>query len=281
VARLSVLTLALLAVAPACSQSGAPAPLPSARPLTAVGLDFTEAQRAVTRFLEAYAESSEDIRALDQAVGGSDMHEWVRWLEVQNRGTTLTGQVHVDRVRVLEISGDFAAVGVDATVRFSLPGDQVLTRRFQSPFLLAREGAGDRWVVFDAVRDGRSMQESIGLLRPPARASRGGITVEVASVFRFTAGTLVNIVVRNDTSRPVEVATQETTLSTSALPLNGSATNPVLGAPIEPGSRVEGMIEFAPLLLDQAPEAFVLSFAGGNPAPIEVPLPAEAFAGQP
>jgi hypothetical protein len=265
---------------PACSQGGAPATLPPAQPLTGLGLDFTEAQRAVTRFLEAYAESSEDIRALDHAVGGSDMHEWVRWLEVQNRGTSLTGQTELERVRVLEISGDFAAVAVDAAVRFTLPGGQVLTRRFQSPFLLAREGPQGRWVVFDAVRDGRSMQEAIGLIRPPARTSRDGITVEVASVFRFTAGTLVNLVIRNDSRRPIEVAPQETTLSTSALPLNGSATNPVLEEPIEPASRVEGMVEFAPLLLEQEPEAFVLSFTGGR-EPIEVPLPAEAFAEQP
>jgi hypothetical protein len=281
VRRFPSLLLGLFALLPACAGGEAqPANLPPARTLSAAGFDFTEVQRAVGRFLEAYADSSRDIEPLQRAVGGSDLREWVRWLEVQNQEVVLEGEVDVGRVRVLEVSDGFAAVGVDAAVRFTLPDGQVLVRRFESPFFLADEGPGGGWVVFDAVRDGRSMQESIGLLRPPTRVRKDGVTLEVSSVFRFSAGTLVNLVVENSGQRPVEVDPEASTLETTALPAPGSATNSGLARPIQPGDRVEGMIEFPPLLLDQQPVNFSLAFTGDSSEPFQVPLPPEAFAEQ-
>jgi hypothetical protein len=70
------------------------------------------------------------------------------------------------------------------------------------------------------------------------------------------------------------------TLETTALPAPGSATNSGLARPIQPGDRVEGMIEFPSLLLDQQPVNFSLAFAEDSPEPIQVPLPPEAFAEQ-
>jgi hypothetical protein len=281
VRRLASLLLAL-ALLPACAQSEPQAAnLLPARTMSAAGFDFTEVQRAVDRFLQAYAHSSEDIELLERAVGGSDMREWVHWLDVQNQELSLEGTVEVGRVRVLEISGDFAAAGVDAAVRFTLPDGQVLVRRFESPFFLAKQGPGESWVVYDAVRDGRSMQESIGLVRPPARARRDGVSVEVPSVFRFAAGTLVNVVVANEGDRPVRVDPEASTLETTALPAPGRATNPALREPIEPRGRVEGMIEFPPLALEQQPETFTLAFTGDSLGPIRIPLPPEAFEEQP
>jgi hypothetical protein len=282
VRRLASLVLAILALLPACAQSEPQAAnLLPARTVSAAGFDFTEVQRAVDRFLEAYAHSSENIEALERAVGGSDMREWVHWLDVQNQEVSLEGQVELGRVRVLEISGEFAAAGVDAAVRFTLPDGQMLIRRFESPFFLTKHGPGGSWVVHDAVRDGRSMQESIGVVRPPARARGERASIEVSSVFRFTAGTLVNVVVSNEGDRPVRVDPETSTLETTALPAPGRATNPALREPIEPHDSVEGMIEFPPLLLEQQPQTFTLAFVGDSHEPIRVPLPPEAFAEQP
>jgi hypothetical protein len=265
----------------ACS-SGEPggASLPEAQVVVAAGLEFSEIQRAVTRFLDAYAHSTEDIRPLERAVGGSDLQEWVYWLEVQNRGLSMEGRVDLDRLRVLEISGDFAAVGLDATVRFTLPDGGVLVRRFESPMFLAKQGPGDAWVVFDAVRDGRSMQDAIALIRPPVRATAHGLTVQVGSVFRFTAGTLVNLHLTNGTPRPVQVDPQGSSLDPGGLPLQGSATNASLASPLGPGGEADGMIEFPELLLDQPPRTFTLGFSGPAAREITIGLPAQAFTEQ-
>jgi hypothetical protein len=277
VRRRALLLSASLLLLPACAGSeGQQVRLPQARPVTRAGLDLTSVQRAVNRFLGAYAQSSRDIEPLERAVGGEELQEWVYWLEIQNRDNSLDGVLEVHRVRVLEIQGDFAAVGVDATVHFTLPDGSTFGRRFESPVLLAKQGPGEAWVVIDAVRDGRSMQDAIGLIRPPAMVIQNGITVEVPSVFRFTPGTVVNIRVTNDTGRAVRLSASRSTLVSSGIALPGRATNRELRGPIPPGGQVEGMVEFDQIPLEQPPRVFELGFEGE--APIAVQLPPEAFA---
>jgi hypothetical protein len=279
--RLGPSLLVLLLLLPACSSGQQTAAnLPEAQVVEAAGLEFSEIQRAVTRFLDAYAHSAEDIQRLERAVGGSDLQEWVYWLDIQNRGVAMEGQVSIERLRVLEVSGDFAAVGLDATVRFTLPDGGILVRRFESPMFLAKQGPGDAWVVFDAVRDGRSMQDAIALIRPAVRVTAHGLTVEVGSVFRFSAGTLVNLRLSNDSLRPVKVVPQGSSLDPGGLPLQGSATNPALAAPLGPGREVEGMIEFPELPLDQPPRTFTLGLSGPRPGDLTIALPAQPFAEQ-
>jgi hypothetical protein len=271
--------LAILLFLPACTGTeGQQVRLPQAQLITAAGLDLMEVQRAVNRFLEAYAQSSSDIEPLERAVGGEELQEWVYWLDIQNRDVSLDGELEVQRVRVLEIQGEFAAAGVHATVLFSLPDGGTVERRFESPILLSKQGPGDAWVVVDAVRDGRSMQDAIGLIRPPALVAQDRITVEVPSVFRFTAGTLVNLRVTNESDRPVQLSASRSALDAAGFPLAGRATNRALREPIPPGAQVEGMMEFDQIPLEQPPRVFELGFEGETIVPVTVQLPPEAFA---
>ena len=270
------LLLCLVLVLPACAQSQ-PVSLPPAQLITGGGLELTEIRRAAVRFLEAYAQSSSDIEALDRAVVGPDMEEWVYWLGVQNQDLSLPGDLSIDRLRVLNVAGDVATVGIDATVTFSLPGGGDLVRRFESPMLVGRQG--EAWGVFDATRDGRSMQEAIALIDPPARGEDAGVTIEVSSVFRFTAGTAVNVLVANGSPDPVRVDPQRSLLQLGTLPpLRGQVISTSLEAEVAPGDEVEGMIQFPQIPLDRAPSLLGVALRGAQAEGVVVPLPPQAFA---
>jgi hypothetical protein len=274
--RRSSLLLLLLLFLPACSQ-GQQVSLPPAQLVTGGGLELTEIRRAAVRFLEAYARSSTDIESLERAVIGQDLEEWVYWLDVQNQDLALSGDLSIDRLRVLNIADDVATVGLDATVIFELPQGGDLIRRFESPMLMARQG--NSWGVFDATRDGRSMQESISLIDPPARSTDAGITVEVGSVFRFTAGTAVNVLVMNESPRPVRVLPERSLLQVGAFPpIRGHAMSTSLQKGVGPGQEVEGMIEFPPIALERAPSLIGVALRGGPTEVVVVGLPPGAFA---
>jgi hypothetical protein len=141
---------------------------------------------------------------------------------------------------------------------------------------------GDSWGVFDATRDGRSMQESISLIDPPARGAVPGITVEVGSVFRFTAGTAVNVLVVNESSVPVRVHPERSLLQVGAFPpIRGRATTTSLRKAVRPGQEVEGMIEFPPIPLERTPSLVGVTLRGDRTESLVVGLPPEAFASGP
>ena len=274
--RASLLLLSFFVLLPACGQ-GQPTSLPPAQLVTGGGLELTEIRRAAVRFLEAYARSSSNIEALERAVVGQELEEWVYWLDVQNQDLALSGDLSIDRLRVLNVAGDVATVGIDATVTFTLPEGGDLIRRFESPMMVARQG--ESWGVFDATRDGRSMQESIGLIDPPARDADAGVTVKVGSVFRFTAGTAVNILVLNESAGPVRVDPQRSLLQVGAFPpIRGRATSTSLQDEMRPGQQVEGMIEFPPIPLERAPNLVGVALRGRETEGVVVNLPPEAFA---
>jgi hypothetical protein len=274
--RRSSLLLSLLLFLPACSQ-GQQVSLPPAQLVTGGGLELTQIRRAAVRFLEAYARSSTDIESLERAVLGQDLEEWVYWLDVQNQDLALPGDLSIDRLRVLNIAGDIATVGIDATVTFELPQGGDLIRRFESPMLVARQGGS--WGVFDATRDGRSMQESISLIDPPARSTDAGISVQVGSVFRFTAGTAVNVLVVNESAGPVRVQAERSLLQVGAFPpIRGRAMSTSLQEGVGPGQEVEGMIEFPPIALERAPTLVGVALRGGRTEGVVVGLPPKAFA---
>jgi hypothetical protein len=277
--RRSSLLLSLLLLLPACSQ-GRQVSLPPAQLITGGGLELTEIRRAAVRFLEAYARSSTDIESLERAVIGQDLQEWVYWLDIQNQDLALPGDLSIERLRVLNIAGGVATVGINATVTFTLPEGGDLIRRFESPMLVARQD--DSWGVFDATRDGRSMQESISLIDPPARGTDAGITVEVGSVFRFTAGTAVNVLVVNESPGPVRVHPERSLLQVGTLPpIRGRALSTSLQEGLGPGQEVEGMIEFPPIALERPPSLIGVALRGGRTEGVVVGLPPEAFASGP
>jgi len=146
--------------------------------------------------------------------------------------------------------------------------------------LVARQG--DSWGVFDATRDGRSMQESISLIDPPARGTDAGITVEVGSIFRFTAGTAVNVLVVNESPGPVRVHPERSLLQVGTFPpIRGRALSTSLQEGLGPGQEVEGMIEFPPIALERAPSLIGVALRGGRTEGVVVGLPPEAFASGP
>jgi hypothetical protein len=277
--RRSSLLLFLLLLLPACSQARQVS-LPPAQLITEGGLELTEIRRAAVRFLEAYARSSTDIESLERAVIGQDLEEWVYWLDIQNQDLALPGDLSIDRLRVLNIAGGVATVGIDATVTFTLPEGGDLIRRFESPMLVARQG--DSWGVFDATRDGRSMQESISLIDPPARGTDAGITVEVGSIFRFTAGTAVNVLVVNESPGPVRIHPERSLLQVGTFPpIRGRALSTSLQEGVGPGQEVEGMIEFPPIALERAPSLIGVALRGGRTEGVVLGLPPKAFASGP
>ena len=277
--RSSLLLSLLFLLLPACSQARQVS-LPPAQLITGGGLELTEIRRAAVRFLEAYARSSTDIESLERAVIGQDLEEWVYWLDIQNQDLALPGDLSIERLRILNIAGGVATVGIDATVTFTLPQGGDLIRRFESPMLVARQG--DSWGVFDATRDGRSMQESISLIDPPARGTNAGITVEVDSVFRFTAGTAVNVLVVNESPGPVRIHPERSLLQVGTFPpIRGRALSTSLQEGVGPGQEVEGMIEFPPIALERAPSLIGVALRGGRTEGVVVALPPEAFASGP
>jgi hypothetical protein len=267
--------LALLVLLPACSQAAPQGELTPTHVIAGGGLELAQIRLAAVRFLEAYADSDEDVEPLEESVVGDDLEEWVRWLEVQNRGLSLTGSLEIRRLQVLEVTADQAMVAVDATVAFTVAGSGKVLRRFESPMLLARQGGV--WSVFDATRDGRPMQDAISLLRPPASAEDGEVVVEVQSVFRFTTGTSVNIRLTNRSSRPVSVIDRTSLLQVGGLTVQGLASSVTLQDPVPPGGSAEGMIEFPQVPLDGLPEVVGVALRGADVDGVVVGLPAGAF----
>jgi hypothetical protein len=273
--RRASLLLAVLLLLPACGGAAPGGPPGTARILGGRVLELAQVRRAAVRFLQAYANSDANVEPLRRAVVGEDLEEWVRWLEVQARGVSLTGSLDVRRLHVLQLDDNQALVAVDAVVTFQVEGGGTAIRRFESPLMLARRGG--LWAVFDATRDGRTMQETISVIQPAASGEDGGIAVQVRSLFRFTAGTSVNVRVTNRSDDPVSVSPRRSLLQVGGLTVPGRATSEDLQDPLAPGDSVEGILEFPQVPLDGMPELVGVALTGADVDGVVVPLPPDAF----
>ncbi len=146
--------------------------------------------------------------------------------------------------------------------------------------ILARAGEDpDSWRVVDAARDGRSMQESITLFEEmPARVDRGGIQVQVMSLYRFSSGTVVNLRIKNTTPRTLRIDAAHSILQVAGRFLGASGSTATLRRPVRPGASVDGALNFPPLSLTSSPQLVMVHFRGENAPVATVELPQEAFA---
>ncbi|HEV8682452.1 MAG TPA: hypothetical protein VGS09_06735 [Actinomycetota bacterium] len=249
---------------------------------SSAGLETAAIRETVLEFLEAYARSGETVKPLRDLVAGPELRDWVHWLGVQNRHLEqATGELEVRGVRVLQIQDDVAAAAVDADVSFTFMAEEgeetILPRNFQSPVILTRLDGPASWAVLDVVRDGRSMTDSITLLDPPASARGEGLVVEVVSIYRFSAGTVVNLRVRNIGGDPVRIDRERTELQVGGMSLNPIGTTRTFARPLPHNELVQGAFDFDNVELTTVPEAMVLRFHGDR-EPIALAFPAEAFA---
>ncbi|MGH2682978.1 MAG: hypothetical protein ACRDIX_07070 [Actinomycetota bacterium] len=246
------------------------------------GLEAVAVRETVLEFLNAYARSGETVRPLRTLVGGPELRDWVHWLGVQNRHLDrATGDLEVGAVRLLQIRDEVAAAAIDATVTFTFEvtegEESMITRSFQSPVILTRLERPGSWAVLDVVRDGRSMTDSIILLDPPVAARGNGLVVEAVSVYRFTAGTVVNLRVRNVGGSPIRIDRERSVLQVAGQPLRPLGTTVTFSGALPPDQLVQGAFDFPDVALTAAPEAIVLRFHDDR-EPIALAFPPEAFA---
>jgi hypothetical protein len=249
---------------------------------TTAGLETAAIRETVLEFLEAYAGSGDTVQPLRDLVAGAKLRDWVHWLGVQNRHLEQArGELEVRGVRILQIQDDVAAAAVDADVQFTFLAEEgqegMIPRNFQSPVILTRLDGPASWGVLDVVRDGRSMTDSITLLDPPVTARSQGLVVEAVSVYRFSAGTVVNLRVRNVGDDPVRIDRERTELQVAGRQLRPLGTTRTLAGPLPPDELVQGAFDFGDVELTTVPEAVLLRFHGGR-EPIALAFPAEAFA---
>jgi hypothetical protein len=245
------------------------------------GLEAVAIRETVLEFLDAYARSRQTVEPLRDIVAGEELRDWVHWLEVQNRhGTPATGELEVQAVRILAIQDRVAAAAVDATIRFTVVGEDgeedTSVRSFQSPVILRSDAPGS-WAVSDVERDGRSMTDSITLLEPPVTARRAGLAIEAVSVYRFTSGTFVNLRVRNSGRDPVRFDRERSALLVAGQQVRAQATTETLSGAVPPDRGVQGAFLFPAVAPTAVPEGLLLRFHGDR-EPITLAFPVEAFA---
>jgi hypothetical protein len=278
---LVVLVLATLVLTACTSRTGGADIPPEGSGNSTAGLETVAIRETVREFLEAYARSGETVQPLRTLVSGAELRDWVHWLGVQNRHLEqATGELEVRAVRVLQIRDEVAAAAVDATIRFTFEGEDgeegTITRSFQSPVILTRLQRPGAWAVLDVVRDGRSMTDSIIVLEPPVAARGKGLVVEAVSVYRFTAGTVVNLRMRNVGGARVRIDRERSVLQVAGQPLEPLGTTVTLSRALPPDQLVQGAFDFPDVELNAVPEAMVLRFHGDR-EPIALAFPAEAF----
>lgn len=265
-----------------CSGAGRAA-IPEGSVISIAALESVAIRETAVAFLEAYAGSGPEAGPLAALVAGREMEDWVHWLEVRNVGVggRLGGEADIRAVRVLRLREDLAAAAVDASVHFTFregdgPPTPLTPRRFHGPMILVPTTGPGGWGVFDVVRDGRAMRDSIVLLDPPATARGQGLRVEVVSVHRFTSGTSVNLRIRNRRDEIAEVDVPHTVLQVNGRFLGARAASVGLLAPLPAGSEREGVLEFPTVELTWVPEILLVRVAGID-EPVQVPLPPQAF----
>jgi hypothetical protein len=281
--RTAVLLVGILFCAACSSSTEAPVADPLPAPIVLAG---AEARAVAIDFLEAYADGRSSSTELRPLVAGSDLENWAYWLGVQNRGLDIPGpgEVQVRALRVLLLDRESAVLGLDALVTLPIRNDngdiERNVRTFSTPIVLRRLEDG-RWAVIDVVRDGRSMADSISTLNPPATESTRDARVEVASVFRFPTGTVVNYRIRNLGSRVERVVAEESGILAGGAAQAGVALTASLDTPIFPGDEVEGAITYPAVDIGAVPQAVSVHLTGAAEPNVVLALPPEAFAAGP
>ncbi|HYH27932.1 MAG TPA: hypothetical protein VEA19_04035 [Actinomycetota bacterium] len=247
------------------------------------GADSIAIERAVAGFLQGYATADVGTELLEQHVAGPDLEDWVHWLAVQYRGVEgrISADLEVAGIRTVQIEGQAAAAGVQAAVAITSPGRDgqpaINVRRFQSPFLLVRGDEPLEWRVVDVNRDGRSMRDAITVLEGVG-AEAAGLQVEVASVYRFASGTVVNVRIKNGRDVAVTVDGRHSVLQVGGRFLGSSLITSSLARPIPPDSTAEGAFNFPPIPLTSVPELLRLFILEEDGEPeVVVNLPFEQF----
>lgn len=217
--RRAAATFLLAAALSACAPTtgGPAAPISREQLGSAAALHASAARQAVVDFVNAYAGSpTEGVGPLLQTVAGVELETWVRWLEVQHRefagGVAAASDIRdVEFVEsVSTADGTLARVALSATVTFDYsPADADpfrLARILDGPVLLAQTGPG-RYRVVDLLRDGVPMADGIEIFRGQSR-SGGGVDVFLDSLFMFPPYWQFNVVVRNQSARPLTLDTE-------------------------------------------------------------------------
>jgi hypothetical protein len=282
--RTSVLLFLLgsLTLAACTSRSeGVPVPPQGTERSSTAGLETAAIRETVLEFLEAYARSGDTIKPLRELVAGPELRDWVHWLGVQNRHLErTTGELDIRAVRILQIRDEVAAAAIDADVRFTFQAQEgeesMIPRSFQSPVILTRLGGPGSWAVVDVVRDGRSMTDSITLLEPPVSARGQGLVVEAVSVYRFTAGTVVNLRLRNVGGDRIRIDRERTVLQVAGQALRPLGTTVTLSGALPADRLLQGAFDFPDVELTTVPEGMLLRFHGDR-EPVTLTFPAEAF----
>jgi hypothetical protein len=250
----SSVLVALAACAP--EPDGPAAPISREQVGPAAALHASAARQAVVDFVVAYAASpTEGVGRLSQTVTGTELESWVRWLDVQHRefagGVAATSDIR--DVEFIESAttadGTMARVGLSATVTFDYAPDDddpfQLARILDGPVLLAQTGPG-RYRVVNLLRDGVPMADGIEIFRDQSRTG-GSVDVVLDSLFMFPPFWQFNVVVRNDSDRPVTLDPDVLGLyvagpGTSVRNEDRGVSDSLLV--VAPGTTVDGVIAF-------------------------------------
>ncbi len=271
--RRLALLLTVAVLTPAC----APAPSEPSRPIAQeqligpAGIDVAAARDVVLSFLQAYADSgTAGVAPLRELVAGPDLRSWVRWLGVQNRefdgsiqgSIDLRSVAFVATIPIRRAVGARVDVGASVTFRFIPAGDAPFerTRILDGPMTLLRTGTAD-WRIVDFTRDGASMDA--GITRFEGQVHRlDGVSVRLDSLFAFVPNWQFNLVVTNDTRRPIALnpaATGIVIRRPGGLQAIGGIASGSL-ASIGPHDTVEGQVS-VPFQDSARGRALILPFA--------------------
>jgi hypothetical protein len=145
--------------------------------------------------------------------------------------------------------GTLARVGLSATVTFDYTPDDAepfqLARILDGPVFLAQAGPG-RYRVVDLLRDGVPMGDGIEIFRAQSRGG-AGVQVVMDSLFMFPPFWQFNVIVQNDSDRPVTLDPDVLGLyvagpgSSVRLEQRGVSDSLLV---VAPGSTVDGVIAY-------------------------------------
>jgi hypothetical protein len=260
--RLALILLLPLSLS-ACAES-APSeviPVPDDRADPLLALDLASARQTLIDFLAGYAAHGQDEgESLDQTLGSASLRLWADWLQagLPGPGDELTGVVDVRTVDTESLTtlsalfpsvtsdlGDATAIelGVQATVQFTLRpalGDPVGQEYdFSGPATLIRSAPGS-WLVFDVTRDGQSLLRSV--FTEDEIQERGGIEVELDSVFSFPTVAVLNLVIKNGSDEPLSLDPAGSGMVFGEEVFPAGTVSAVLEEVISPGVEVQGQL---------------------------------------
>jgi hypothetical protein len=261
---------------------GPVAPIAPEQIAVAPALDASAARQAVVDFVSAYAASpTEGVGALANAVAGTELLSWVRWLDVQHRefsGGIRGGAdiLDVEFIRAIDARRPLAQVGLSAAVTFEFDpeGADAFERRrnlYGSVTLIQTETGV--YKVVDLSRDGVPMSDGIQIFEDETR-SKGGVSVTLDSLFMFPPNWQFNVVVRNTTEEVLLLDPEASGLFVEGTDGVERMAGVVTGslAAVPPGGLVDGILAYP---LQEAGEGRMVSLvylAGRETIGFDFPL---------